>query len=81
MACRASAEYIPLMTTSPGIVLFYLIERGQGYLRLEGTREEFHFRRAHLRTGPVRKGDRVRFVLRQGRQGYYADEITAAELA
>ncbi len=67
------------MHTSPGIVLFYLPERGQGYLRLEGTREEFHFRRANLRTGPVKKGDRVRFVLREGRQGYYADAITAAD--
>ena len=66
------------MSTSPGIVVFYLPEPGYGYLRLAGTREEFYFRRANLLSGPVQQGDRVTFVLREGRNGYYADEITVA---
>ena len=66
------------MSSSSGIVLFYLPERGYGYLRLAGTREEFHFRKVNLSSGPVKKGDLVRFVLREGRNGYYADEISVA---
>lgn len=65
---------------SLGTVLFYLPEKGYGYLRLEGTREEFYFRRQHLAGPPVKKGDRVRFVLRDGRQGYYADAVELAGL-
>lgn len=57
-----------------GIIRFYRPEQGYGYLFLPDTNEEFHFRAAHLRD-IVRRGDRVTFVLRQGAQGYYADEI------
>ncbi len=65
--------------THPGRIIFYLPERGTGYLRLEGSREEFYFQRRHLRgVDTVKKGDLVRFVLREGRQGYYADEIEPA---
>ena len=67
-------------TTSLGRIIFYLPERGTGYLRLEGTLEEFYFQRRHLRGKQVKKGDLVRFVLREGRQGYYADEIEPAGL-
>ncbi|PPK85164.1 cold-shock-like DNA binding protein [Neolewinella xylanilytica] len=62
---------------SLGVVLFYLPEKGYGYLRLEGTREEFHFRKRNVVGRPPGKGDRVRFSLREGRQGYYADQVTA----
>ena len=61
-----------------GTIIYYDATRGHGYLRLQGTREEFYFRRANLRAGPVSKGDLVRFVLREGKQGYYADDIEIA---
>ena len=67
--------------SSLGTVLYYLPEKGYGYLRLEGTREEFYFRQRNLTGPPVRKGDRVRFVLREGRQGYYADSVEVVGLA
>ncbi|MEM1215305.1 MAG: hypothetical protein AAGJ82_06455 [Bacteroidota bacterium] len=60
--------------TCTGLIIFYREKEGYGYLRLPATREEFHFRAKHLRT-PVRAGDHVQFVLRQNRQGYYADDI------
>ena len=68
---------MPPASRSPGRIVFYLPERGTGYLRLEGTLEEFHFRRNNLRegVGPVRKGDAVFFTLREGRGGYYADDV------
>ena len=56
-------------------VVFYLPERGYGYLRVADTREEFYFRAEHLRSPSVAAGDLVRFVLREGRRGYYADEV------
>lgn len=61
------------MTT--GIIIFYLPEKGFGYLRLADTLEEFHFRKRNVRSFPLTKGDLVTFHLRQGRQGYYADQI------
>lgn len=66
---------------SLGTVIFYLPDRGYGYLRLRGSLEEFHFRRRNLRVPTVRKGELVRFVLRRGSQGYYADAIEPAGLA
>lgn len=68
-------------TSSLGTIVFYLPDRGYGYLRLHDTREEFYFRRGNLRAAAVGKGDVVRFVLRQNRQGYYADEVTPAGIA
>ncbi|MEO0733417.1 MAG: hypothetical protein AAFZ52_11320 [Bacteroidota bacterium] len=62
-----------------GVIVFYLPAKGYGYLRLEGTREEFHFRAKHLHCR-VQAGDLVRFRLRQGRQGHFADEIVLAGL-
>ncbi|MBB4079726.1 cold shock CspA family protein [Lewinella aquimaris] len=64
-----------MTTPSPGIVVFYLPDKGYGYLRLAGTREEFHFRKRNLRSPSVKKGDLVRFLLREGPGGYYADAI------
>lgn len=64
--------------SSPGLVIFYDPEKGYGYLRLTGTREEFHFRRANLTDGPVKKGDAVTFLLREGKQGWFADGIKLA---
>lgn len=68
------------LLSCPGLVIFYDPEKGYGYLRLEGTREEFHFRRVNLADGPVRKGDAVTFVLREGRSGWFADGVRVALL-
>ena len=64
-----------------GIIIFYLPEKGYGYLRLPDTREEFHFRERNLLEDGVVAGDVVSFTLREGRQGYYADDIKKAGLA
>lgn len=68
------------MKKHPGIILFYLAEKDRGYLRLQGTREEFYFRSRHMLTTDLGKGDLVNFRLKQGKQGYYADEIERANL-
>ena len=64
-----------------GIILFYLPEKGYGYLRLLDTREEFHFREKNLLLHEVKAGDLVRFEMKQGRQGYFADQIQRKGIA
>lgn len=64
-----------------GIIIFYLPDKGYGYLRLIGTHEEFHFRAKNMLEEGLTKGDMVRFKLKEGRQGYYADEIRHHSLA
>ncbi|SEQ76657.1 hypothetical protein [Neolewinella agarilytica] len=64
-----------------GRIIFYLESKGMGYLRLEGTREEFHFRGKNVMSGNLKKGDLVYFKLRDGKQGWFADEIRKAGLA
>ena len=63
-----------------GELVFYLPDKGYGYVRLAGTREEFHFRAKNLRYDNPRAGDLVRFVLKTTRQGYFADAIERANL-
>ena len=60
-----------------GIIRVYLPEKGYGYIRLPDTHEEFFFKQQNLREA-VSRGDFVRFVLRHGAQGWYADEIYLA---
>ncbi|MFK8165436.1 MAG: hypothetical protein AB8H12_23520 [Lewinella sp.] len=69
------------MNNHQGIIIFYLSDKGYGYLRLIGTKEEFHFRTKNMLVGDLTKGDLVRFKLKEGKQGYYADEITRHTLA
>lgn len=64
-----------------GIILFYLPEKGYGYLRLLDTREEFHFTKKNVLAGILTKGEMVRFQLKESRQGYYADEIVRAGIS
>lgn len=64
-----------------GVIIFYLAEKGYGYLRLRGTREEFHFRARQVIGSGLQTGDIVRFTLAQGRQGYFADQVKKLELA
>lgn len=63
-----------------GTILFYLPEKGYGYLRLLNTREEFYFREKNVRAPGLTAGDVVCFRIKQGRQGYFADEIERSTL-
>jgi cold shock CspA family protein len=65
--------------TYQGVILFYLTDKGYGYLRIPGTREEFHFRKENL-LQPVQAGDQVSFLLKQQRHGYFADQIKLLNL-
>jgi cold shock CspA family protein len=62
-----------------GVILFYLPDKGYGYVRIPGTREEFHFRKENL-LQPVQAGDHVRFQLKQQRNGYFVDQIELLNL-
>jgi cold shock CspA family protein len=64
-----------------GTIIFYISEKGYGYLRLQDTREEFRFRAKNMLAKNLAKGDIVLFKLKEGKQGYYADEITRQMLA
>lgn len=63
-----------------GVIVFFLPAKGYGYVRVPDTHEEFRFQAANLRK-PVVAGDQVQFILREGRMGYYADEIELLLLA
>ena len=69
------------MSGQTGIILFYLVDKGYGYIRLHGTHEEFHFRAKNVLAPGLKKGDMVKFQLKQGRQGYFADEILLAGIS
>lgn len=73
--------YLAPMGKHTGEIIFYLPAKGYGYLRLRGTREEFHFRAKNLLSDTVTAGDHVTFVLRDGRQGYFADEVKKENIA
>jgi cold shock CspA family protein len=64
-----------------GIILFYLPEKGYGYLRLLDTREEFHFRKKNLLLREIKAGDLVSFEMKQGSQGYFADQVQRKGIA
>lgn len=64
-----------------GIIIFYLENKGYGYLRLMNTREEFHFRAKNTTSAGLRKGDLVKFTVKESKQGCFADEITLAGIA
>ena len=64
--------------TAIGTILFYLADKRYGYLRLEGTREEFHFRAADLAFSDPKAGDLVRFTILENRKGIFAKNIQRA---
>uniref|UniRef100_UPI0024A9DD33 cold-shock protein n=2 Tax=Haliscomenobacteraceae TaxID=1937961 RepID=UPI0024A9DD33 len=64
-------DFQPMMT---GVVQFFLQDKGYGYIRVPETREEFYVHRRNL-LQPVERGMAVRFVLRENKQGPYADEV------
>ncbi|MCB0581003.1 MAG: cold shock domain-containing protein [Phaeodactylibacter sp.] len=57
-----------------GIVQFFLEHKGYGYIRVPETREEFYVHRRQLKA-PVKRGDRVRFVVRGDKHGLFAAEV------
>ena len=57
-----------------GIVQFFVETKGYGYIRRPDTREEYYVHRRNL-LEPIRRGDRVEFVVRENKQGLYADEV------
>ncbi|MCB0565347.1 MAG: cold shock domain-containing protein [Phaeodactylibacter sp.] len=61
-----------------GIVQFFLEQKGYGYIRVPETREEFYVHQRHLKV-PVKKGDRVRFVIQEDQQGLYAAKVERME--
>ncbi len=63
-----------------GIVQFFLEQKGYGYIRVPETREEFYVHRRELK-GPVRRGDKVRFVIKENKQGLYAAGVVRLEEA
>lgn len=64
-----------------GTIVFFLPERGYGYLRLLGTHEEFYFRAEQLTAGPVRAGDPVTFRLAYRKRTFVAEAVTPSTLA
>lgn len=66
--------------TYTGIIIFHLVAKGYGYIRIPDTKEEFHFRTVSL-SQAVKAGDYVRFKLKQNKQGYFADEIEPLNIA
>ena len=61
-----------------GIVQFFLEQKGYGYIRVPETREEFYLPGRELKE-PVRRGDKVRFVIRENKQGLYAAGVERLE--
>lgn len=57
-----------------GIVQFFSVEKGYGYIRIPETREEIFVQQKYLRE-PIEKGDAVRFQLRENKWGLYAAEV------
>ncbi|MEO1714463.1 MAG: cold shock domain-containing protein [Bacteroidota bacterium] len=54
-----------------GVVTFFLAHKGYGYIRVPETREEF-FVSAKQIQAPLEKGDRVRFTVKENKQGQFA---------
>lgn len=57
-----------------GVIVFYLLNKGYGYLRVPDTREEFYFRASDLRD-EVKAGDWVTFELKERKGQYLAHDI------
>ncbi|MCO6475218.1 MAG: cold shock domain-containing protein [Phaeodactylibacter sp.] len=57
-----------------GVIQFFLEQKGYGYIRVPETREEFYVHRRELKE-PVQRGDKVRFVIKENKQGLYAAAV------
>ena len=58
-----------------GVVQFFLEKKGYGYIRIPETREEFYVHEKQLLES-VKKGDRVSFEIKEGKQGLYATMVS-----
>lgn len=61
-----------------GIVQFFLPQKGYGYIRVPESREEFYVHRKQLQQ-PIERGMKVRFVIKENKQGAFAAEVHAVE--
>lgn len=68
------------MDLNSGTIIFYLEDKRYGYLRLQGTREEFHFRAKNLNYSGPQPGDLVTFRIKKTGQGFVAHDINRANL-
>jgi len=57
-----------------GVVQFFIEKKGYGYIRVPETREEFFVHRRHLKE-PVKKGDVVRFEVKEDKNGLFATHV------
>ncbi len=57
-----------------GVVQFFLIEKGYGYIRVPETKEEFFVEQKHI-LEPIKKGDLVSFEIAENKQGLYATQV------
>lgn len=83
-------KHVAMTERHLGQVIFFLPDKGFGYLRLYGTLEEFHFSarsrvqrelnpaRGGVQCEELKAGDMVRFSLAQGRRGWRVTEVERA---
>lgn len=57
-----------------GIIQFYIRNKGYGYIRVDATHEEFHFRERHLLSA-IEDGDTVAFEIGEDAGGFFAKDI------
>ncbi|MEM1220554.1 MAG: cold shock domain-containing protein [Bacteroidota bacterium] len=57
-----------------GIITFFLSDKGYGYVRIPETREEFFVSQKQTQE-LLQKGDRVRFTIKENKQGQFAIEV------
>ena len=57
-----------------GIVQFFIIKKGYGYIRVPETKEEFFVHKKHL-LSPIQKGDVVNFEIGEDKQGMFAKNV------
>ncbi len=81
LRARSVSIFRDMETLHEGIILFFLPKKGYGYLRLAGTREEFHFKQRDVRYANVAAGQRVSFELSESRQGMRAINVSLSKRA
>lgn len=57
-----------------GIIQFYIRSKGYGYIRVDTSHEEFHFRERHLLSA-IEDGDAVEFEIGEDSGGFFAKAI------
>ncbi len=62
-----------------GIVQFYIRSKGYGYIRVDATHEEFHFRERHV-LSEIEDGDKVCFEIGEDMDGFFAKNIQKVQI-